>query len=273
MTLDKVAVSRRTAIESGVAGIVFAALIVPGPTVPAPPPTLGDEVTVVAVGDIVCGEVMRLRGDPCEDTSTLVGDADAVLLLGDIQYDAGHPDEYARWFGAWGAYRDIAYPVPGNHEYQAHGEGGFWSYWGDRAGKGYYATMLGPWRLYALDTNCSRIDCAAEALWLARDLDGFAGCAIAIGHQPEVTTFYESTSEDATPLFEVLHRYEVALYLAGHVHAYERIGSRIVAGTGGSHYAPGEVGGVVRLTLRPGGYSGAFVTLDGTEADRFGGSC
>ena len=55
-----------------------------------------------------------------DDTAKLVGaiQPDAVLALGDNQYPSGALADFQTMYAqSWGAYRNITFPVPGNHEY------------------------------------------------------------------------------------------------------------------------------------------------------------
>ena len=103
---------------SGVAELTAAATVQPS-TSP------GDPV-VVAVGDIA-----RPPGcSPCEQTATAAlaqtFNPNAVLVLGDNQYNSGLYSEYTTEHAlSWGRdFNSIVHPVPGNHEYVTSGSGG-----------------------------------------------------------------------------------------------------------------------------------------------------
>ena len=79
-------------------------------------------VTVVAAGDIACAPGTRVTRRQCQQVATsslaLRQHPDAVLPLGDNQYEAGSIAEYrASYAASWGRLDAIAHPVPGNHEY------------------------------------------------------------------------------------------------------------------------------------------------------------
>ena len=123
----------------------------------------------------------RGDGDRCHQQATsdlLVGARlDAVLPLGDIQYDSASIARInAVYEPTWGRVKSISRPILGNHE---GGGDGYFDYFngpgvsdgpaGPR-GKGYYSFDLGGWHLVALNSNCSR--------WPARPAPSRrAGCA------------------------------------------------------------------------------------------------
>ena len=94
----------------------------------------------MAVGDIVCDPTSSAFDghDPsqCQQRATarLVGQADAVLALGDLQYEhgslAGYHVGYDR---TWGRFAPITYPTPGNHDHGTSGAEGFFDYWATEA--------------------------------------------------------------------------------------------------------------------------------------------
>ena len=129
-------------------------------------------VTLVAVGDIVCAADMEVTDTECQQQATadLVDrrGPDAVVALGDLQYQTGQYDEFRRsWAPGWGQFDDIVAPVPGNHEYETEGAAGYLRYFNTGP---YSARDIGAWRFYLLDSNCDQIDCEQQAAWLAADL-------------------------------------------------------------------------------------------------------
>ena len=55
-------------------------------------------------------------------TSDLLAAVDAVLALGDIQYENATTSKFASSYNpTWGRFKPITYPVPGNHEYSTGG--------------------------------------------------------------------------------------------------------------------------------------------------------
>jgi hypothetical protein len=91
----------------------------------------------------------------------------ALLLLGDLQYENGSIEDFGAYFDpSFGEFKTITYPVPGNHEYLTRGARGYFDYFNGvgadsgRAGsrqRGYYSFDLGAWHVVALNTNCLEI--------------------------------------------------------------------------------------------------------------------
>src|ERR1700680_3370021 len=122
---------------------------------PREPPAPGSnaDVVIAAAGDIACdpaGAIDRTLGAilgwcRMADTERLIEDrhADAVLALGDEQYQNATTDGFAHGYDlTWGKLKAITYPTPGNHEYYTPGAAGYFAYFGARAGDaatGYYS--------------------------------------------------------------------------------------------------------------------------------------
>lgn len=128
-------------------------------------------VTVVAAGDIACspsssyfngglGTATKCRQKYTADLIGQLG-ADAVLTLGDNQYEEGTVEQFRGSYDlSWGQYKGITYPSVGNHEYHVPGAANYYSYFGMRAGdpaKGYYSFDLGGWHIVTLNSNCAAV--------------------------------------------------------------------------------------------------------------------
>jgi hypothetical protein len=95
----------------------------------------GHEDFLVAVGDIACAPGEPVTSTTChhERTAALLEPGAplggrgllGVLLLGDVQYETGTPEEYASFDETWGTAIERAgapvLPVAGNHEYGTSG--------------------------------------------------------------------------------------------------------------------------------------------------------
>jgi hypothetical protein len=263
-------------------------------------------VRIAAAGDIACAAPYTTTATTCRHggTAALIQGrgARAVLPLGDSQYEQGALSDYSLSYDrTWGAFKAKTYPAPGNHEYYTPGASGYYSYFGDRAHgpAGYYAYELGSWRLYALNSQCNEVDCAAEVRWLRQDLAAHPHrCSLAYLHEPRFSSGLHGDSAYAARLWPVLDRRQVDVVLAGHDHDYERFapmtasgsvsaaGIRsFVVGTGGKElrsfhtvHAGSRVrrngqAGVLFMTLRSGSYSWGFRTVGGNLRDSGTGSC
>lgn len=278
----------------------------PYPTAPAAVP---DSVRIAAAGDIACEPPYSPTATTCRHAATAASiqkrrGIAAVLTLGDNQYEQGRLHQFQQSYDpTWGAFKAKTRPTPGNHEYNTAGADGYYDYFGRAAHRrtsGYYAYDVGAWRMYALNSNCDKIDCAAELEWLRQDLAANPRqCSMAAMHHPR----FSSGSHGDSPLWAgkfwpVLDRRQVDVVLAGHDHDYERFapmsasgsvsarGIRSwVVGTGGKDlrpFASQHVGsrvrssvraGVLFMTLRPQDYSWRFRTVDGVLRDSGTASC
>ena len=206
----------------------------------------GDPV-VVAVGDIA-----RPPGcSPCEQTVTAAlaqtFNPNAVLVLGDNQYDDGLYTEYTKEYAlSWGAdFNSLVHPVPGNHEYAASSSAaGYFQYFGSAIGgtnngpNGDYSLNIsvpggGSWHIIALNSNCSGdsscsdqnegMTWATQGTWLQSDLaSDTSSCTLAMWHHPVVSSGWTYGSPGVAPLWNALYNAHADVVLNGHDHLYER---------------------------------------------------
>ncbi len=265
-------------------------------------------VRIAAAGDIACEPPYSTSPVTCRHAATarLIRrqGVRAVLALGDTQYETGALSDYRQSYDrTWGSLLAKTRPAIGNHEYGTTGAAGYYRYFGRRAHRrsdGHYAYDLGRWRLYSLNTNCDRVNCAAQARWLRRDLAAHPRrCSLAAMHHPRFSSgLHGDSSIWAGQFWPALDRHQVDVALAGHDHDYERFapmsasGARSergirswVVGTGGkglrgftgrhpgSRVRSNDRAGVLFLTLRPGEYTWRFRTVDGRVRDSGTGRC
>ncbi|GAB2831965.1 metallophosphoesterase [Lentzea nigeriaca] len=277
-------------------------------------------ITIATAGDIACPPDPEGLSDeeadqarPCQEKTTAdLVDAmrpDAVLPLGDNQYPNGSLARYQQGYEkTWGRFKDISYPVVGNHEYGTSGAKGYFDYFGAAAGDreaGYYSYDLGDWHMIALNSECERIGgCSGgspQEQWLRADLAAHpAKCTLAYFHQPRWSSGTHGNNPNYDAFWRAMYDAGVDVVLAGHDHDYERFaplrpdGSidatggirQFVVGTGGdSHYrirtvVPGSesriegVYGVLGMTLRPDGYDWRFAAEPGVQTGDSGtGRC
>jgi hypothetical protein len=277
-------------------------------------------ITIAAAGDIACPPDSEGFSDeeagqqrPCQEgaTADLVAamEPDAVLPLGDNQYPNGSLARYQQGYDrTWGRFKDISYPVVGNHEYGTSGAKGYFDYFGAAAGDreaGYYSYDLGGWHLIALNSECERIGgCGGgspQEQWLRADLAAHsAKCTLAYFHQPRWSSGTHGNNPNYDAFWRAMYDAGVDIVLTGHDHDYERFAPlrpdgtvdaaggvrQFVVGTGGdSHYrirtlAQGSESrieglyGVLGMTLRPDGYDWRFAAEPGAQAGDSGtGRC
>lgn len=273
----------------------------------------GPRPVVAAAGDIACESTdPNYNGgagtaDRCQQGATAAQvtapGIDAVLALGDEQYESGSLAEFNSVFAqTWGRAGTRLHPVPGNHEYLTAGAAGYWDYFNGpgaatgpagQRGQGWYSFDLGPWHLAAVNSNCAQVDCgvgSAQAAWLAADLEANRSrCTMVFEHQPLYSSSRSGNDPSVENLFKVALRSGADLLLSAHHHAYERFAPQgldarlrpadglreIVVGTGGEDMvAAGPIQpnseargfgvfGVVRLTLDVASYSWQFQPIPG----------
>jgi hypothetical protein len=268
-----------------------------------------DPVTLVATGDIACdpanpafnggaGTGNRCRAKAVARVITRV-DPQALLTLGDHQYDDGRAGKFQRSYDlSYGAFKAITYPSVGNHEYYSSPSAqGFFDYFGERAGtagEGWYSLDLGAWHLVALNSNCTVVGCGRgtpQYTWLQEDLaENTAACTLAFWHAPRFSSGPHGPDRSVTPFWRLLRADDADVVLNGHDHIYERfrpqdasgdrdpLGLReFVVGTGGAeHYWIESVQenslvrdtktfGVLRLTLGDGSYDWRFEPALGAQ--------
>ena len=212
---------------------------------------------VAAAGDIVCDPDARYfnGSDPslCQHrrTADLLPDADAVVVLGDLQYSFGSlPKFLAAYDPTWGQYAAKTHPAPGNHEYRdpAGGAQGYFDYWsskgrptGESAG-GYYSWDLDSWHMIALNSSDgvgdSNIPCqvgpscaegSAQNDWLERDLASVptSSCVLAYWHHPLFNSGRGNGNDDTSPVKDLwtdLYAAGADVVLNGHEHNYQLYG-------------------------------------------------
>ena len=217
------------------------------PTTTTTPPA-GDPV-VAAAGDIACPPPAVRTSSSCHhrDTANLLaaGDYDAVLPVGDLQYECGQAAAYQNvYHPSWGQFRSISRPAHGDHEYtgpggcSTPGSSGYYSYFGGAASpnqpgctsacSGYYSYNLGSWHVVVLNSDCSQpgvggcSSTSPQGRWLAADLAANpAQCVLAYWHLPRWT---ESGGISSTSSYfaTALYNAGAEVVLSGNNHFYVR---------------------------------------------------
>ncbi len=130
-------------------------------------PTVTGGRVVVAVGDLICSEKQEAAADgspaQCQSEATAALakslSPDAVLFLGDIQYERGTTEEFAAGYAnsSWAQMKAITHPAVGNHEYSTTGAAPYFATFAGAAGpsrRGWYSLDVGDWHVIALNSNC-----------------------------------------------------------------------------------------------------------------------
>jgi hypothetical protein len=268
----------------------------------------------MAAGDIACDPTAAPDAAQGNGTRTCAqnrvarqiaaADPDAVLPLGDNQYERGSLAAYrASYDATWGELKGISYPAPGNHEWLTRDAEGYREYFASGTPKevdevrGYYSFDLEGWHFVSLDSDCSKVGgCQKDSpmyTWLAEDLAVHAGRpTVVYWHHPRWSSGEHGSMDMTEPLWELLLAdRDVQILLSGHDHDYERFAPmgptgpepggirQFVAGTGGNnHTCAGPAGpiagseafdctvfGALQLTLHPdGSYDWFFTGAQGT---------
>ena len=256
------------------------------------------------------GDIADCSSSGDDATAALLDTLDGtVFTLGDNAYENGTTAEFQQCYGpTWGRQRDRTLPVPGNHDYSTAGAAGYFGYFGTAAGDpatGYYATDLGAWRIYVLNSNCAAIGgCdpgSAQERWLLDDLAANPRrCVLAMWHHPRFSSGQHGNNSVTQAFWDALYKAGAELVLNGHDHTYERFAPQtptgqadssggiveIIAGTGGrSHYQFVKIRanslvrnnttyGVLRLVLSDDGWSSEFIPVPGGSfSDSASGTC
>jgi acid phosphatase type 7 len=202
---------------------------------------------VIAVGDIACDPSDKNLGksDLCQMEATYniaaKKNPEAVLTLGDLQYNDGSLDKFQSVYDkSWGKFKSSTYPTPGNHEYITSQASGYFDYFnginsltgrGGERTQGYYSFNIGSWHLVSLNSNCSAVDGCNEGspqyLWLQKDLErNSRKCTLAFWHHPHFTSgnyaYDYSTQDRSVSFWHLLDKSSADVILNGHDHIYER---------------------------------------------------
>lgn len=254
------------------------------PTSPSP----SGPAVLVGAGDIsVCGT------DGAAQTAALLDRIDGtVFTAGDNAYLHGSAQEFSACYDpTWGRHKARTRPQSGNHDYESPGAAPYFAYFGASAGAqglGYYSFSVGAWHVVSLNSNIPAGEGSAQMAWLKSDLAGNSSpCLAAIWHYPLFSSGPNPIEHVMMDVWRSLQQAGAEFVVNGHDHIYERFAPQdvdgrptpsgireFVVGTGGAtHYVVGpvkpnsevqaSVWGVIKFTLRPGGYDWEFVPVAG----------
>jgi acid phosphatase type 7 len=270
------------------------------------------DATLAAAGDVACapnnpaffggsGDATNCAQGRTANLIGSIGAVDAVLPLGDTQYNSGKLADFRAAYGpSWGRFLSKTRPVVGNHEYGSSGAGGYFDYFGARAGtrgQGWYSYDLSGWHLVALNSECNHIgsaQCSAQVRWLTADLGAHpATCTLAYWHEPPFSSGSAAVKNQgyAMQLWNTLAAAGADVVLTAHKHFYERFAPRngmvqLITGTGGEDHSgtPKQIAGsvtlnaktfgVLRVGLHAGSWDAAFLPEPGgSYRDQTWGAC
>jgi len=277
-----------------VGAVVFGSLVVLlGPSIG------GEEVRAAADPVLVgAGDIASCNSSGDEATAKLLdGITGTVVALGDTVYPDGTAAQFRDCYGpTWGRHKARTRPAVGNHEYNTPGAAPYYAYFGASAGPsgtGYYSYDKGSWHIVVLNSNCSKVACAAgsaQEQWLNNDLAAHPnGCTLAYFHHPRFSSGKYGTNASVSAFWKDLYAAGAEVVLNGHAHNYERYAPQrpdgtldkargireFVVGTGGVEHAGfgtirpnsrvrnAKTYGVLKLTLHAGSYGWKFVPQAG----------
>lgn len=229
-------------------------------------------------------------GGACKQAATaaLLGTAGvaAVLPLGDNQYECGELSNFQSFYApTWGQYKNLTYPVVGNHEYltagpttpcltsQTSGAPGYFTYFGNAASpmdpgcssacRGYYSFDVGAWHLIALNAECSAPGVGGcgpgspQEMWLKADLAAHANqCVLAYWHQPRFSSGQEGGTTGMQTFWSDLYDAQADLVVNGHDHDYERfaqLGKVVTTDGSGAEQPVVDPNGIREIVVGTGG--------------------
>jgi len=240
------------------------------------------------------GDIASCSYDDDEATAKLLDSIPGtVFTAGDNAYPNGTLAEFTLCYQpTWGRHKARTRPSPGNHDYRIPGAASYYSYFGAAAGdsgRGYYSYDLGAWHIISLNSNISMNAGSPQEVWLRGDLALHpAPCTLAYWHHPRFSSGGHGSSTASQPLWVALYQANADVVISGHDHSYERFAPQtpdgrrdivhgireFVVGTGGAGFYQFETirknsekrsrtHGVIKLTLREGGYDWEFVPVAG----------
>jgi acid phosphatase type 7 len=245
------------------------------------------EATIIAIGDISCAPTEKPSAEMCQFPK-LVGaikqeNPDALLLLGDLQYNEGEYANFKQIFEPLiGDLKAKSYPVPGNHEYVTKNAAGYFKFWQDSdhipaqgrdATKGYYSYSLKDWHMVALNSDCENVGgCdagSAQGAWIKQDLStNPTRCTLAYWHHPAVSSGKHGDNPDSTKrglyFWQELYEAKADIILNGHDHLYERFARQ------NNKFGLDHFNGIRQFTVGTGGRS-LYKLLAPTKANHEAG--
>jgi acid phosphatase type 7 len=250
------------------------------------PPRRTPRAEVWAVGDAAA------QTRPARRVARLVrrSGPDLLLYLGDV-YPSGRAVDFRRAYDPlYGALARHTLPTPGNHDWP-NARQGYLPYWRHVLGhpiRSYYAAQAGGWRILSLNSELGGRAMRRQVRWLRRRVSGPGRCRLAFWHSPRFSAGRHGDAKRLDPLWRAV-RGRVALVLSGHDHDMQQLVPRsgtteLVSGSGGERLYPlhddprlvfGTASryGALKLVLRPGRASFAFVSARGRVLHRGAVGC
>jgi acid phosphatase type 7 len=213
------------------------------------------------------------------------GRVDRLLYLGDVYEDGTAGDFRDNYAPGYGRLAARTAPTPGNHDWPNHATG-YDPYWRRALGRKlphWYAFTAGGWQVLSLNSEAPHGRGSPQVRWLRARVRAPGTCRIAFWHRPRFSAGRHGDQSDVAPLWDAL-RGRASIAIAGHDHDMQRLKptggiTEFVAGAGGNElyrvdrddrvaFSNDTDHGALRLDLRPGRATWAFVTAAGRVLDR-----
>jgi calcineurin-like phosphoesterase family protein len=206
---------------------------------------------------------------------------DRLLYLGDV-YENGTAEEFRSNYDAvFGALADRTWPTPGNHEWPDR-ETGYLPYW--HGIEPWFAKRAGGWEILSLNSEAPHDAGSPQLDWLQQQLARRdTTCRLAYWHRPRFSDGLHGDQPDMDPVWSALKGH-AAIVVNGHDHDMQRFKpidgiTEYVSGAGGADRYPVQIDdrlafsndsdfGALRIDLRPGHASLAFLSAEGDVLDR-----
>ncbi len=270
--------------------------------------------TFVGAGDIASSVTNAEETAKLLDAVVAADPNTIVFTLGDNAYPDGTTNNFSAFYDpTWGRHKPKTRPAPGNHDYHVAGAADYLNYFCATNGacvfpggtkQLYYSYDLGDWHIVSLNSEAETSAGSLQLQWLQTDLSAHpTSCVLAYWHKPLFSSGSTHGNDSAVkPFWDALYVAKADLVLNGHEHNYERFAKQnpagaadpngiqeFVIGTGGVGNYPfgttqpnSEVRytattggfGVVKFSLRNGGYDWTFLPVAGTTfSDSGSGTC
>ena len=241
----------------------------------------GSDAVIWAVGD---GDATK--GSLVTDLIAR-GGLDRLLYLGDV-YEEGTAEEFAtNYEPTYGQLAELTAPTLGDHE-SGNAELGYEPYWTEATGTAppdYYSFEAGGWQILSLNSEVSHTPTSDQIAWLEEATATPGTCRLAFWHRPRFNAGTIHSGDDDVASFWRALEGRATVVVNANEHSMQRFAPRggitqFVSGAGGHglyrlrtnlpndlEFGEDEVYGALRLKLRPGSATYAFVSVEGKILD------
>lgn len=271
------------------------------PASQTPPTPVAQTYTLIGAGDIASDGSGDESTAQLLDAAVASDPKTIVFTTGDNVYPLGRMADFLAYYEpTWGRHKERTRPSPGNHDYDQPGAADYLNYFcPDPANCSfpggtkelYYSYDLGNWHIISLNSERVTSD-PSQLSWLENDLATHPNsCILAYWHRTRFSSgVTHGGNVNTQPFWDRLYAAKADVIIASHEHNYERFAKmsavgaadangirQFVVGTGGfgvlypfsptpepnSEVRLTGVFGIIKFTLRDGGYDWTFVPVAG----------